>query len=185
MSWLKRGKSLDDEWTMHELPCDEPMVHRVRVFDIDGDGKPEIVHVPLQGKGATAKGNYLDGRPVRVIALKIPVKDPDKTENWKPIVLSEELHVIHNFAPWPNPIRGQPPHILLASYEGLSAIHGAPNGWRTDPIASGNQANPAGSRGSSEVKPGTLGPAMLSTTISSGAMRSGSPISMVMARMNS
>ena len=95
--WLKRGKTLDDEWTMHELPCDEPTVHRVRVFDIDGDGKPEIVHVPLQGKGATAKGNYTDGRPVRIIALKIPEKDPEKKENWKTEVLSEELHVCHNF----------------------------------------------------------------------------------------
>ena len=44
---------------MFPIPCDEPTVHRVRAFDIDGDGKPEIVHVPLQGRDASAKGNYV------------------------------------------------------------------------------------------------------------------------------
>ena len=60
---------------------------------------PRSSMFPLQGKGATAKGNYTDGRPVRVMASKIPAKDPEKKENWKTEVLSEELHVCHNF--WP------------------------------------------------------------------------------------
>ena len=62
LQWLKRGKSLDDEWTMHPIPCDEPTVHRLRVFDIDGDGVPEIVHVPLQGRECNGK-RQLDRRP--------------------------------------------------------------------------------------------------------------------------
>jgi FG-GAP-like repeat len=156
LSWLKRGKSLEDEWTLHELPCDEPTVHRVRAFDIDGDGKDEIVHVPLHGKGATPKGNYMDGRPVRVIALKIPAKDPEKKENWKTEVLSEELHVCHNFyETYPQTIFPTRPtaDILIASYEGVYIIASK----KTAKIGEGNQANPKGSRGASEIKEGNVG----------------------------
>jgi len=151
LSWLKRGKTLDEEWTMHELPCDEPTVHRVRAFDIDGDGKPEIVHVPLHGKGATPKGNYMDGRPVRVIALKIPAKEPEKKENWRTEVLSEELHVCHNFWPIPPSVQSHVP-ILIVSYEGVFWLDRPTEKWRATKVSEGNQSNPKGSRGASEVK---------------------------------
>jgi hypothetical protein len=157
--WLKRGKDVTAEWTMHELPCDEPTVHRVRCFDIDGDGKPEIVHVPLQGRGATAKGNYTDGKPVRVVALKVPAKDPEKKENWKTEVLSEELYVCHNFwpvsAPLVTPRFGTA--ILVTSYEGVHLLRRDEDKWRTLRLAEGNQANPKGSRGASEIKMGSVG----------------------------
>jgi hypothetical protein len=159
--WLKRGKSLDDEWAMHPLPCDEPTVHRVRAFDIDADGKPEIVHVPLQGNGATAKGNYTDGRPVRVIALKIPAREPEKKENWKVEVLSEELHVTHNFWPRYSGFRPGPPaipEIFVTAYEGVYVISREKDKpWTTAKLGEGNQANPKGSRGASEVKYGYVG----------------------------
>ncbi|MCI0699607.1 MAG: VCBS repeat-containing protein [Planctomycetia bacterium] len=153
--WLKRGKNVTEEWTMHELPCDEPTVHRVRVFDIDDDGKPEIVHVPLQGRGATAKGNYTDGRPLRVIAFKIPATEPEKKENWKPIVLSDSLHVAHNFFPGPEggfARKGR--SILVGSYEGVSIIYpeGMGDKWTTKLMHEGNQTNPKGNRGASEIK---------------------------------
>jgi hypothetical protein len=156
LQWLKNPGVVDKEWEMFPIPCDEPTVHRVRAFDIDGDGKPEVVHVPLQGRGATAKGNYTDGRPVRVIAYKIP-PNPEKPESWKPEVLSDELHVCHNFWPWPSPLPGRPPSILITAYEGVFSIHRTPKGWRTDRVGEGNQANPKGSRGASEIKSGRVG----------------------------
>jgi hypothetical protein len=145
LQWLKRGKSLDDEWTLYPIPCDEPTVHRVRVADLDGDGKPEIIVAPLQGRECTAKGNWTDGRPVRIVAYKVP-KDPTDPKAWKPEVISDELHVVHNFTPLG---RG----LLTASYEGIHSIHREKDGkWKTTQIGAGDQSNPKGSRGSSEVK---------------------------------
>jgi hypothetical protein len=160
LGWVKRGKSLDEEWSYHELPCDESTVHRVRVFDIDGDGKPEIVHVPLMGNGSSAKGNWTDGRPVRVVALKVPAKEPEKKENWKVEVLSDELHVCHNFWPVYPPVSpGKPaiPSILVTAYEGVYVVARDQQKWTTTKIGEGNQANPKSNRGASEIKQGVLG----------------------------
>jgi hypothetical protein len=156
LQWLKRGKSLDDEWTMYPIPCDEPTVHRVRVADLDGDGKPEIIVAPLQGRECTAKGNWTDGRPVRILAYKVP-KEPTKPENWTPEVISEVLHVVHNFAPVDR--NGRPAAFYTASYEGVGMV--GPDDaekWKTIQLDAGNQANPKGNRGASEIKRGTLKP---------------------------
>jgi Aldos-2-ulose dehydratase, beta-propeller domain/FG-GAP-like repeat len=152
LHWLKRGKSLDEEWSVHAIG-DEPTVHRVRMADIDGDGKAEIIVAPLQGRDATAKGNWVDGRPVRLLAYPIP-KDPVKGP-WTPKVLSEELHVMHNFWVLPVPTGAR---LVTASYEGVSVVseNKEKGTWVTKRIGEGNQANPAGSRGASEVKWGVL-----------------------------
>jgi hypothetical protein len=153
LQWLKRGKSLDDEWTMFPIPCDEPTVHRVRAFDIDGDGKPEVVHVPLIGRDATQKANFLDGRPVRVMAYKVPA-EPEKSERWKAQVLFDDLHVMHNFTPIAGAAGSD---ILVTSYEGVYRLsHGMPK-WSGRKVGVGNQANPMGNRGASEIKLGTVG----------------------------
>ena len=149
LQWLKRGKTLDDEWTMHAIPCDEPMVHRVRVIDTDGDGKPEIVMAPLMGKGATKEKNWMDGRPVRILSYKVPAKDPEKPENWKPTVISEDLHVVHNFCAF-SEREGMP--VLAASYEGLTLLSNRGDKWTGLRKGAGDQRNTAGSRGASEVK---------------------------------
>jgi hypothetical protein len=162
--WLKRGADVTKEWTMHELPCDEPTVHRVRVFDIDGDGKPEIVHVPLQGRDATAKGNWTDGRPVRVVALKVPPKDPEKKENWKTEVLSDELHVAHNFWYFKPMMGPGPADVFIASYEGVTRLSKQGDKWQAIRMGEGNQANPKGNRGASEVKLGLVGTPKRSVT---------------------
>ena len=142
LQWLKRGKTLDDEWTLHAIPCDEPMVHRVAVTGIDG--KPAIVMAPLMGRGATAKGNWTDGRPCRILAYPIPA-DPVKGP-WVPKVLNEDLHVVHNLT-----LHGD--DLFTASYEGVTQLRRDGATWKPEPTRTrpGNQANAKGSRGSSEV----------------------------------
>ena len=152
IQWLKRGESLDEEWSVHPIG-EEPTVHRIRVVDLDGDWKPEVVVAPLHGREATAKGNWMDGRPVRLLAYPIP-KDPIKGP-WTPKVLSEELHVMHNFSPFFTRIHGST-SIVTASYDGVSLVELEGGRWTTKRIGEGDQSKPQGSRGASEVKPGTL-----------------------------
>ena len=150
LQWLKRGKTLDDEWSIHPI-ADEPTVHRVRVADIDGDGKPEIILAPLMGRDSSQKNNWVDGRPVRILAFPIP-KDP-VAGPWKPIVISESLNVVHNI--WPITHKGKT-EILAANYDGVHVIAKRFDEWRTVKIGAGNQENPKGNRGASEVKSGRL-----------------------------
>src|SRR5256885_2243207 len=147
LQWLKRGKTLDEEWTVYPI-AEEPTVHRVRMADIDGSGKPAIILAPLMGRDSSAKGNWMDGRPVRILAFPIP-KDPVKGP-WMPVVLSEELHVVHNF--WPEPLLDGRSNILTASYEGVSILFNGEGKWQSGHLGDGNQSNPKGNRGSSEVK---------------------------------
>ncbi len=67
LQWLRRGKTLDEPWTVHPI-ASEPSVHRVRFADVDGDGRPELVLGPLLGKNSTAKSNWMDA-PVRMMAF--------------------------------------------------------------------------------------------------------------------
>lgn len=153
LHWLQRSASLDDEWTLHDIPCDEPTVHRVRAMDITGDGKPEVVMVPLQGREASAAGNFTNGRPVRVIAYAVP-KDPTVPANWKPQVICDQLHVMHNFCR----VQGKTPeaNLLVTSYEGVFGLRRTGEKWTTIPVGTGEQSNPKGSRGASEINMGQV-----------------------------
>ncbi|MEI7687919.1 MAG: VCBS repeat-containing protein [Planctomycetota bacterium] len=151
LHWLKRGPTLEDPWTLYPIDT-EPTVHRIRFIDIDGSGQPALVSVPLMGRNATAKANWMDGQPVRVTAYRIP-KDPTR-DRWTPDVLDESLHVVHNFAGIPGSGKGQ--DILAASYEGVSLLSNANGKWTARRIGAGNQADLTKNRGASEIKQGTL-----------------------------
>jgi hypothetical protein len=149
LQWLKQGKSLDDEWSVHPIDS-EPTVHRIRFADIDGTGKPKLLVVPLFGKGSTGKKNHMDA-PLRVLAYAIP-KDPVK-DRWVPEVLDQNLHVAHNFFPIPAENR-KGMDILMASYEGVNLLHRSGDKWMLRKLGDGNQAKPNDRRGSSEIKQG-------------------------------
>jgi hypothetical protein len=153
LQWLQRGKSLDEPWTVHPIDG-EPTIHRIRFADIDGNGKKALISVPLLGRMSTQKNNWTDGLPIRVTAYRIP-KDPTK-DRWMPEVLDESLHVSHNFTP----VAGEPgekhQNILIASYEGVHALFKEQGKWKRHQLGAGNQDNPKGSRGASEIKEGKL-----------------------------
>jgi hypothetical protein len=144
IQWLKRGKTLDDPWTVYPI-AEEPTVHRMCFADLDGKGMALIV-APLMGRNSTAKNNWMDGAPVRILAFRIP-KDPTK-DRWVPEVINETLHVVHNIEKIRPP---GPPGVLAASYEGVTIINHTQGEWSSVLREEGNQVNPKSSRGASEV----------------------------------
>jgi hypothetical protein len=153
LQWLKQGKNIDDPWTLYPIG-EEPTVHRIRFIDLYGEGKPRLVVTPLMGRNASAKDNWMDGSPVRILAYSIP-KDPAR-DRWVPEPIDESLHVVHNFAPVPA-ASGKGSDVLTASYEGVSLLsHGDAGKWSRRHLGDGNQVNPKSNRGSSEIKQGRL-----------------------------
>ena len=153
LQWLKRGKSLDEPWTVYAID-NEPTVHRIHFIDLDGSGKPALVLGPLMGKNATAKMNWMDGEPTRLLAYQIP-KDPTR-DRWRADVIDQSLHVLHNFCAVDSK-RQKGKDILCASYEGVTRFsHEDADKWQKIHIGDGNQSNSKGNRGSSEVKEGKL-----------------------------
>jgi hypothetical protein len=152
LQWLKRGKTLDEPWTLYPI-AEEPTVHRIRFADLDGDGKAELILAPLMGRNSTKEQNWMDGSPVRLLAYAIP-PDPTK-DRWVPKVIDESLHVMHNFQAVDVNGDGQL-DVLTATYEGVNQLNRRGERWLRAQIGQGNQDNPNGNRGSSEIKLGRL-----------------------------
>jgi peroxiredoxin len=151
LQWISRGATPDAPWTVHPIGV-EPTIHRIRFADIDGDGRQELLVVPLFGRDTTAP-NYAEA-PVRILAYQIPRDDPVH-DTWTPQVINDELHVAHNF--WPTDLdRDGRLDIVVASFEGVSLLRRQTDGhWRRTLVGSGNQQT-SPSRGASEVKHGRL-----------------------------
>ncbi len=152
LQWLRRGKTLDEPWSVHPIG-EEPTLHRIRFADLDGDGKPVLLAVPLMGRNSTGAKNHMDGQPVRVLAYRIP-KDP-VGERWPMEVLDQNMHVVHNFQAIPAD-RGKGMDVLTASYEGVSLLQRIGDRWTRRQLGVGDQSNPKSNRGSSEIKRGKL-----------------------------
>src|SRR5208282_117841 len=56
LQWLKRGKTLDDPWTVYPI-AEEPTIHRIRFADLDGDGKQTLIVAPIMGRDSTKEKN--------------------------------------------------------------------------------------------------------------------------------
>lgn len=151
LHWLKRGKTLDEPWTLYDIG-EEPTLHRIRWIDVDG-GKKALVVGPLMGRNSTKANHFVDGQPLRLLAFRIP-KDPTR-DRWQLEVLNQDLQVMHNF--WPIPAAsGKGEDILTASYDGVHRLQRekAEAPWKAVKLGEGNQTGPKSNRGASEIKMG-------------------------------
>ncbi len=148
---LRPGRSPEDPWLSHTILTD-PVVHRLRWADLDGDGRLELIHAPIFGPGSDGARNP---KPAHLWALRPPANPYEEPwERWK---IDESLTVLHGI--WTGDLDGdRRDEILAASFEGLHLLDlvgsGAGAAWKRTKISSGAPAA-SGSlgapRGSSEV----------------------------------
>ncbi|NQT83229.1 VCBS repeat-containing protein, partial [bacterium] len=153
ISWLKRRKNLDDPWAVHRIDA-EPTTHRLRWADVDGDGKKELICVPILGRGARAP--QYDQAPAPLLLYRIPQRDP--LAPWPKEIIDETLHVTHGIAVYDFDGDGRD-ELLTASFEGVYLFDlegkGKDARWRKTRLCAGNQQRKE-ARGSSEVCVGKL-----------------------------
>lgn len=140
-------------WTYLELTS-EPTTHRMHWVELS-KGTKSLVVAPLKGRGSKAPG--FDQTATRLLALTppAPADIKDKTK-WKQSVLTDQLHVMHNFHPTDLDRNGLA-DMLCASYEGATWLKLNPEGtlrW-SGRLGSG-QEQPAPARGASEIRSGRL-----------------------------
>ncbi|MEW4569586.1 VCBS repeat-containing protein [Tautonia sp. JC769] len=144
-----RQDSLED-WTLIPIG-QEPTVHRMRWANVDGEGKPELIVVPLQGRG-TSGPDWGEGNGVRILVYSIP-EDP-ANDPWPVEVADESLHTTHGFVglDWDGDGREE---LVVAAWEGVFRLDREGEEWSRVKLGSGNQES-APHKGASEVKAGRL-----------------------------
>jgi hypothetical protein len=151
IQWLARPTPPGEAHSTVRQIAEEPTTHRMRWADVDGDGRSELIVVPLMGRGTT-KPLFAEA-PVRVLAFSIP-KDPAR-DRWPLRVLDEGMHVTHNFQPVDFD-GDKDVDILCTSFEGVNLLTNDGRGtFSRTVIGSGNQAT-SPNRGASEIKLGRL-----------------------------
>jgi hypothetical protein len=155
LQWLEQGSNIDEPWKIHPILKELPTLHRIRFADFNGDGKPELVVAPLKGRNSTQEKNMMD---VGTQLMVFPIPADPANGPWRPQVVTETLHVNHNFHPCVFDAGG-PMSLLTASYEGvwLWRPESTGNKWAGRHVGAGHQPDdPKAARGSSEVKLGHL-----------------------------
>ncbi len=152
IGWLEHTTS--GPWKYREIAT-EPTTHRMNWIDIAGRGKPQLIVAPLKGRGSRAPG--FEQTPLRLLAFE-PASKPTE-ETWGRSVVTEQLHVMHNFEVTDLDEDGKS-DLITASYEGVNWIRFPDSGASASKatikhIGSGQLEAPP-KRGSSEIRRGRL-----------------------------
>ncbi|MEX2469482.1 MAG: VCBS repeat-containing protein [Pseudohongiellaceae bacterium] len=151
--WLENPGNpvLNQEWEMHYI--DEiPTSHRVKWGDVNGDGMPELINLPIIGVGASAPLYDVD---LQMKAYAIP---PDlDVDGWPGLVLDESLQLAHGLALHDFDGNGQD-DMLTASFGGVHLYRLAMQGQpvHKQQLGAGKQDAERPQIGSSEVDVGSL-----------------------------
>jgi hypothetical protein len=144
---LQRPESLDKPWTPIKID-EEPTQHDLRVIDVEGKGRQELVVSTLltpdkPGRTGDGASLYILHRPTN------PFK-----ERWVRELISNELHTTHSI--WPIDWDGDgKQELLAAAREGIILFKKTEGGaWEKQQIGEGYQKEEK--RGSSEVAVGRL-----------------------------
>ncbi|MEX0965122.1 MAG: VCBS repeat-containing protein [Pseudohongiellaceae bacterium] len=151
--WLENpGNPMENqEWEMH--PIDQiPTTHRISWADINGDGKDELLSLPIIGVGAAA--------PEYAVNLELRAYEVPRNlnrERWPSVVLDNSLQLSHGLGitDWNEDGRED---ILTTSFYGVHLFQLATRGQMVSKqyLAMGNQDGERPSIGSSEVAVGNI-----------------------------
>ena len=153
MHWLENpGNPIENQqWDMHFID-QIPTTHRIRWGDINGDGRDELVSLPIIGVGANAP-DYTVAAELR--AYEIPLNLT--VSRWPSVVLDNSLQMSHGLEIFDWNDDGKE-DILTASFYGVHLIQLAQRGQAIAKqyLAMGNQDGERPAIGSSEVGVGVL-----------------------------
>jgi hypothetical protein len=94
ISWAEApaDPTKSEDWTLHKIDA-IPTTHRLRWGDLDGDGKKELIALPIFGVGSSAPAHQ---GPVQLKAYAIPAAPRDAQATWRSQVLDDtHLEVSH------------------------------------------------------------------------------------------
>ncbi len=161
--WAEPDSSLDSGWLINSIGS-IPTSHRLRWGDLNGDGRPELVDVPILGAGAKAP-DYGVGAPISWFRIPEAVwREPlrrshGKDEAWAGHLIDDSLTVVHGFSvfDWDGDGRDE---VLTASFEGIHVFRSEGRGenlrWMKTRLAAGDEFSKP-KRGSSEIGVGKVG----------------------------
>ncbi len=152
IGWLEH--TLSGPWKYHAIAT-EPTTHRMNWVDIQNNGRPQLIVGPLKGRGSRAPG--FDQVGIRLLAFT-PGENPVE-ETWGQTVLTDQLHVMHNFE-GTDLNNDRRMDLITASYEGVSWIQfkdaSATSSKVTVRRIGAGQDEAAPKRGASEIRRGKL-----------------------------